>query len=81
VRVLTRASLRVAAGLVVLALLAAGGTAAAATPTAPVYDEQGRLVETPFAPDATPSRLSESDAIDAFLAHPKVAAINRYPPN
>ena len=79
--VLTRACLRVATAVAVLALLAAGGAAAATTPSAPVYDAQGRLVETPFAPDATPSRLSESEAVEAFLAHPKVARwLDRYPP-
>ena len=79
--VLTRAWPRVAAAVAVLALLAAGGAAAATTPSAPVYDAQGRLVETPFAPDATPSRLSESEAVKAFLAHPKVARwLDRYPP-
>jgi hypothetical protein len=80
VLVLTRASLFVAAAVAAVALLDTGA-AAAATPTAPVYDAQGRLVETPFAPDATPSRLSESEAIDALLAHPKVARwLERYPP-
>jgi hypothetical protein len=80
VLVLTRASLCVAAAVAAVVLLDTGA-AAAATPTAPAYDAQGRLVETPFAPDATPSRLSEREAIDALLAHPKVARwLDRYPP-
>ena len=80
--VLTRASLRVAAVVAVTGLLVAAGASAATTPTAPVFDGQGRLVETPFAPDATPPRLSEAEALDAFLAQPKVSRwLDRYPPD
>jgi hypothetical protein len=63
--------------------LALVGAASAATPTAvgPVYDAQGRLVETPFAPSAAAPRLSEDAVVEVFLAHPKVADwLDRYPP-
>ena len=72
-----------------VALLAVGlclvlaQAASAATPTAvgPVYDAEGRLVETPFAPSAVAPRLSEDRVVDVFLAHPKVADwLDRYPP-
>ncbi|MEX2211041.1 MAG: hypothetical protein WD689_04685 [Gaiellaceae bacterium] len=68
--------------LVALAAFALAGPAAAATtPTAPVYDGEGNLVETPFVPQAEPARLTERRATQIFLGHPKVAAwLDRYPP-
>jgi hypothetical protein len=66
-----------AAGLVLLALAPA---AAAAPPAAPVYDGQGRLVQTPFAPVAPKQALTEARATAAFLAAPKVKSwVGRYP--
>ena len=51
-------------------------------PTAPVYDEHGRIVQTPFAPAAGQPRLTKEAAIAAFLAFPKVRHwLERYPPN
>jgi hypothetical protein len=59
----------------------AGPAAAATAPTAPVYDEQGRLVEVPFAPAEGAARLSEKQAVAVFRSHGKVAAwLDRYPP-
>ena len=71
-----------AAGLVALAALALAGPAAAGTTaTAPVYDEQGRLVQTPFAPTAGAARLTERQAIAVFRGHRKVSDwLDRYPP-
>ena len=62
------------------AFAAAPVALAATTPTAPVYDSQGRLVDTPFAPTATQPRLSRDEATRIFLASPKVRSwLERYP--
>jgi hypothetical protein len=53
------AGLALLAALVVLVLAPA---APAAPPTAPVYDGQGRLVETPLAPVAVKPSLTEAKA-------------------
>ena len=68
--------------VVVVAGLALAGTAQAAkAPTAPVYDEQGRLVDTPFAPTRGGPRLTEQRATRFFLDDPKVEDwLDRYPP-
>ncbi|MBA3348123.1 MAG: hypothetical protein H0T13_06145 [Actinobacteria bacterium] len=69
-----------------LAAPAAGGTApttatAATSATAPVYDDEGRLVETPFAPPEGAARLTEQQATDILLRDPKVSDwLDRYPP-
>jgi hypothetical protein len=70
---------------VLVAALALVGSAQAATggttPTAPVYDEAGRLIDTPFAPPPGAARLTSEQAIAKFVADPKVAAwLDRYPP-
>jgi hypothetical protein len=80
---LRRASVGAAALLTVVASLVLQGSArAAATPTGPVYDEAGRLIETPFAPSPAPPLLTERAVVKAFLAHPKVADwLDRYPPD
>jgi hypothetical protein len=63
------------------ALALAAPAAAAPAPTAPVYDGDGRLVETPFVPPADAARLTERQATRLALRHPKVAAwLERYPP-
>jgi hypothetical protein len=63
------------------ALAFAAPAAAAPAPTAPVYDEDGRLVETPFVPPADAARLTEREATRIALRHPKVADwLERYPP-
>jgi hypothetical protein len=55
---------------------------ALAAPTTPVYDGQGNLVDTPFAPDPSQAQLSEQEATARFSADPKVAAwLDRYPPH
>ena len=67
--------------LVALAVLALPGIGHAATPTAPVYDEAGRLVDTPFAPAEGAARLTEAKAVALFVAAPKVRDwLDRYPP-
>jgi hypothetical protein len=67
---------RLLAAAVLCALVAAAGASAATTPTtaatAPVYDGNGRLVQTPFVPPPA-QRLTKQQAIDGFLAFPKVA--------
>jgi hypothetical protein len=66
----------VAAALLVLVLAPAAGAA----PPAHVYDGQGRLIETPFAPSPPKASLTEAKAIAALLSVPKVASwIGRYP--
>jgi hypothetical protein len=63
-----------------LAVAALAPAAQAATPTRPVYDSQGRLVQAPFAPVVEPARLTEQKATALFLAHEKVADwLDRYP--
>jgi hypothetical protein len=65
----------------VLAALALAGPAAAAEPTAPVYDAEGNLVDTPYAPAPEAPRLTESGATERFRLQPKVASwLARYPP-
>jgi hypothetical protein len=60
---------------------AARAAAAPAGPTSPVYDEDGRLVDTPFAPAEGEPHLTEGGAIDRLLADPQVADwLGRYPP-
>jgi hypothetical protein len=67
----------------VLALLALGilaPAAQAATPTKPVYDSKGRLVQAPFAPVVEPARLTEKRATAIFVRNEKVADwLERYP--
>jgi hypothetical protein len=47
-----------------------------------VYDEDGRLVETPFAPPAGAERLTEEEATEILLRVPKVERwLGRYPPD
>lgn len=74
-----RAALAAAA---VGALALAAGAQAATTPTAPVYDPRGRLVDAPFAPAPEEPRLGEAAATRVFLAHGKVRSwLDRYPPD
>jgi hypothetical protein len=64
-----------------LLLVAAPAARAAETPTAPVYDGKGRLIQTPFAPVSQDRRsLTESEAIAKFVAVGKVKSwLGRYP--
>jgi hypothetical protein len=72
--------MRAAFVAVVLALALVPAAFATPTPTAPVYDGKGRLIETPFAPVAAPPVLTEKRATDIFLHHPKVVDwLHRYP--
>ena len=67
--------------LAALALLAAVPAGAARAPDAPVYDNEGRLVQTPFAPETGGARLTERHALAVFVREPKVADwLARYPP-
>jgi len=67
----------------VLALVAFGilaPAAQAATPTRPVFDSKGRLVQAPFAPVVEPARLTEKRATAIFVRNEKVASwLERYP--
>ena len=74
---------RLLSSLIVVAATAAllAAPAMAAQPTAPVYDSEGNLVDTPFAPKPEAPRLTEERATALFLEHPKVASwLDRYPP-
>ncbi len=63
---------------VVLVLVAAGAASGAAT--APRYDEQGRLIETPFVPAPDEPQLHEKLAIELALSVPRVEDwVARYP--
>ena len=64
--------MRRAVAAAALLLLALAPAARAAPPTAPVYDEQGRLVQTPFAPVSAKASLTEARATAVFVAAPKV---------
>jgi hypothetical protein len=82
---------RLLAGLVCLVALAFAGTAGAATTpsttlatsttvTAPVFDGQGRLVQSPFAPAPNAAHQPKQHVLAVFEADPKVAAwLARYP--
>ena len=70
---------RLLAGLVCALALAAAATAAT-TPTAPVFDGKGRLVQTPFAPAPASAHLTKQHVLAAFKANRKVSAwLDRYP--
>ena len=70
-----------AAAAAALVALIAVSPARADDPTAPVYDDGGRLVDTPFAPSAEPPTLTEAQVVRRLLATPKVASwLERYPP-
>src|ERR671939_332923 len=61
------------------ALVGVPVAAAATTPTAPVYDSKGHLVQTPYVP-ANASTLTKKKASDIFLHDHKVAAwLKHYP--
>ena len=72
---------RLLAGLVcIVALTVTGAAIAATTPTAPVFDGQGRLVQTPFVPAVNAPHLTKQRALTVFEANGKVAAwLARYP--
>ena len=75
---LTRA---LAAALAALAFAASPATAqtAPAPPTAPVYDADGNLVQTPFVPPPREARLTEGRALALALRDPTVARwVDRY---
>ncbi|HEY1367684.1 MAG TPA: glycosyltransferase 87 family protein [Gaiellaceae bacterium] len=60
--------------------LVAAPAALAATPTGPVYDARGHLVQTPFAPVEPKPQLTKQAALAAFLANGKVHDwLDRYP--
>src|SRR5919197_3513511 len=64
---------------VAAALLLAPAAMAATTPTAPVYDSKGRLVQTPYPPPNS-ARLTKKKAIDIFLHNHEVAHwLKHYP--
>jgi hypothetical protein len=73
--------------LVCVVALAGPAAAGAATtpalttaPTAPVFNGNGRLVQTPFAPTVGSARLVDKRVLAIFKANPKVAAwLDRYP--
>lgn len=70
--------------LVALCALAVAASAAAgtATSTAPVYNAEGNLVETPFVPAKQPAGLTEKQATAIFVVKDKVRDwLDRYPPN
>ena len=72
---------RLALALLLAALALAPAAFADTTPSQPVYDSKGRLVETPFAPPPERPRLTKEDATKFFLANTKVEAwLDRYPP-
>ena len=68
------------AAVVVAALAAlAFAPAALAAPGAPTYDQQGRLIEAPFAPATPKPNLTDAKATAIFLATPKVKSwLGRY---
>ncbi len=72
-----RKPLLVLALCAVVALVAAGGAAAA---TSPRYDERGNLIEAPLVPPPPAPALTEEEAIGLATANEKIAGwIARYP--
>ena len=68
------------AALVVAALASPAFGATHTTPTAPVFDGKGHLVQTPFIPRRPSASLTQQQAIQTFERFPKVAAwLKRYP--
>ena len=68
-----------AAALAALTFAAPAGAATA--PTEPVFDQEGRLVETPFVPSEGSARLTDKQAIAILFRVHKVADwLDRYPP-
>ncbi len=54
--------------------------ALASPPSSPVYDSNGRIIETPFAPTQPHARLTQTRALAIFLADDKVADwLEHYP--
>ena len=73
--------MRAALAAAALCALACASAALAGTASGPVYDAEGNLVQTPFAPAADEPRLTEDAAVRAFRAEPKVRDwLERYPP-
>jgi hypothetical protein len=71
--------MRRVAFVAVLLLLGLAPAARAQTPSVPVYDARGGLIQTPFAPVAEQQELTKQRAIGLFLAVPKVKSwIERY---
>ena len=69
----------VAACAFAFAPVAAAGTTST-TVTAPEFDAQGRLVQTPFAPPVPVAHQTKAKVYAAFVRDPKVAAwLKRYP--
>jgi hypothetical protein len=68
-------------GLIALVFVAAAGTSSAGTtPTAPIYDSEGRLIGVPPVPEAPEPRLTEERAIALAREDPGIAAwVSRYP--
>src|SRR5215208_715496 len=64
----------------VLFLVASAAAHGAASPTNPVYDDKGRLVETPLAPAQAPAQRTQEQVTKRFLAVDKVHDwLERYP--
>src|SRR5262249_6796305 len=77
-KALTRLLLAAAAVLVAATFT----STAQALPTVPVYDSNGRLGQTPFAPPQAPARLTQAPAHPIFLPAAKGADwLARYPKN
>jgi hypothetical protein len=71
---------RLVAVVTLVLLVAVPSALAASPPSAPRYDEHGRLVKTPFAPAAPKAVLTEQQAILALLSVTKVKHwLERYP--
>jgi hypothetical protein len=67
-------------GVVAVVLCLGGAGPAVGAATAPVYDSEGRLVETPFVPAPPAQTLDEERAIEIALADPKIREwVARYP--
>jgi hypothetical protein len=50
------------------------------TPTAPVFDGKGHLIQTPFVPQRARPSFTEKQALTSFERYPKVASwLSRYP--
>jgi hypothetical protein len=76
-----RGLLAVALAALAAALLTSSAFGATrTTPTAPVFDGKGHLIQTPFVPQRPASSLTQEQALRIFEHYPKVEAwLSRYP--
>ena len=75
-----RSAVLAVAVIVALALSGAAVAGTTTTPSQPVYDAKGHVIQTPFAPPPKPKRLNEAKATKIALSIPEIRNwLKRYP--